>query len=139
MSSNARARDAASRQAVRTADAPQAIGPYSQAVAAGGVVYCSGQIPIDPASGALVAGDIAAQTRRVLTNLEAVLAAGGSSLHDVVKTTVYLADMNDFAAMNEVYATFFGDPAPARSTVQAARLPRDARIEIDAIAIVPRS
>ena len=139
MSSDARAREVASRQAVRTADAPQAIGPYSQAVVAGGVVYCSGQIPIDPASGVLVDGDIAAATRRVLTNLQAVLAAGGSSLQDVVKTTVYLADMNDFAAMNEVYATFFGDPPPARSTVQAARLPRDARIEIDAVAIVPRS
>jgi 2-iminobutanoate/2-iminopropanoate deaminase len=103
------------------------------------MVYCSGQIPIDPASGALVGGDIAAQTRRVLTNLQAVLSAGGWSLADVVRTTVYLADMNDFAAMNEVYATFFGDPAPARSTVQASRLPRDARIEIDAIAIVPHS
>jgi len=137
MSSDARAREADSRHAVRTADAPQAIGPYSQAIVAGRTVYCSGQIPIDPASGTLVGGDIAAQTRRVLTNLQAVLAAGGSSLGHVVRTTVYLADMNDFGAMNEVYAAFFGDPAPARSTVQAARLPRDARIEIDAIAIVP--
>jgi 2-iminobutanoate/2-iminopropanoate deaminase len=139
MSSDARSRAVESRHAVRTADAPQAIGPYSQAIVACGMVYCSGQIPIDPASGALVGGDIAAQTRRVLTNLQAVLSAGGSSLADVVRTTVYLADMNDFAAMNEVYATFFGDPAPARSTVQASRLPRDARIEIDAIAIVPHS
>jgi 2-iminobutanoate/2-iminopropanoate deaminase len=134
MSSDARAREVASRQAVRTADAPQAIGPYSQAVVAGGVVYCSGQIPIDPATGVLVDGDIAAATRRVLTNLQAVLAAGGSSLQDVVKTTVYLADMNDFAAMNEVYGGFFSEPYPARTTVQAARLPRDARVEIDVIA-----
>jgi 2-iminobutanoate/2-iminopropanoate deaminase len=126
-----------SRYAVRTADAPQAIGPYSQAIVAGGMVFCSGQIPIDPASGGISDRDIATQTRRVLTNLEAVLSTAGTSLRDVVRTTVYLADMNDFAAMNEVYAAFFSDPAPARSTVQAARLPRDARVEIDAIAILP--
>lgn len=128
---------AKTRQAVGTDDAPRAIGPYSQAIVAGQTVYCSGQIPLDPASGTLVPGDIGDQTRRVLLNLQAVLRAAGASLHDVVKTTVYLADMGEFAAMNDVYATFFGDPAPARSTVQAARLPRDARVEIDAIAVLP--
>ena len=124
------------RDAIATDRAPKAIGPYSQAVRHGGLVYCSGQIPLDPATGATVEGDIAAQTRRVLQNLAAVLDAAGASLDTVVKTTVYLADMNDFPAMNEVYATFFSSPAPARSTVQAARLPRDARIEIDVIAYV---
>jgi len=115
--------------------APKAIGPYSQAVIAGDQVFCSGQIPLDPASGQLVAGDIRAQTERVLANLAAVLEAAGSDLAHVVKTTVFLADMADFSVMNEVYTASFGEARPARSTVQAARLPRDARIEIDCIAI----
>ncbi len=123
------------REAIATDHAPQAIGPYSQAVRAGNQIYCSGQIPIDPATGAIIDGDIAAQTRQVLTNLSKVLEAAGVSLDHVVKTTVYLADMNDFTAMNAVYGTFFSSPAPARSTVQAARLPRDARVEIDVIAV----
>lgn len=126
------------REAVITADAPQAIGPYSQAIRAGGFVFCSGQIPLDPATGRMVEGDVVVQTRQVLDNLEAVLAAAGASLADVVRTTVYLADLNDFTAMNEVYAARFPSPAPARSTIQAARLPRDARVEIDAIAVLPR-
>ncbi len=120
---------------IHTDRAPQAIGPYSQAVKTQGWVFCSGQIPLDPVSMELIAGDIRAQTERVLLNLQAVLEAAGSSLQKVVRTTVYLADMADFAAMNEVYAKFFGESRPARSTVQAARLPRDARIEIDAIAM----
>jgi 2-iminobutanoate/2-iminopropanoate deaminase len=122
------------REAVSTSSAPAAIGPYSQAVRAGALLFVSGQIPLDPEAGTMVGGDVAAQTHRVLRNLQAVLEAGGSSLDAVVRTTIYLADMNDFAAMNEVYATYFTSPAPARSTIQAARLPRDARIEIDAIA-----
>ena len=122
------------RDAIATDRAPKAIGPYSQAVRSGGLVFCSGQIPLDPATGVMVQGDIAAQTRQVLQNLGAVLEASGAALETVVKTTVFLADMNDFAAMNAVYATFFTAPAPARSTVQAARLPKDARIEIDVIA-----
>jgi len=115
--------------------APKAIGPYSQAVVAGDQVFCSGQIPLDPASGQLVGGNVRAQTERVLANLAAVLEAAGSDLAHVVKTTVFLADMDDFAAMNEVYTARFGDARPARSTVQAARLPRDARIEVDCIAV----
>jgi len=122
------------RQAVSTPAAPRAIGPYSQAIRAGSLLFVSGQIPIDPATGDLVAGDIAAQTRRVFENLKAILAEAGASFDHVVRTTVYLADMNDFAAMNEVYGTYFSSPAPARATVQAARLPKDARIEIDLIA-----
>jgi 2-iminobutanoate/2-iminopropanoate deaminase len=125
------------RDAVATTKAPKAIGPYSQAVVTDGWVFCSGQIPIDPASGQLVQGDIIDQTRQVLANLQHVLAAAGATFDDVLRTTVYLADMNDFAAMNEVYATVFASPAPARSTVQAARLPRDARVEIDVVARVP--
>jgi 2-iminobutanoate/2-iminopropanoate deaminase len=124
------------RQAVSTPSAPRAIGPYSQAIKAGSFLFVSGQIPIDPATGEMVAGDTAAQTRRVLDNLGAILAAAGSSFDHVVRTTVYLADMNDFGAMNEVYGTYFADPAPARATVQAARLPKDARVEIDVIALV---
>ena len=114
--------------------APAAIGPYSQAVRAGGFVFCSGQIPLDPATGAVVPGDVAAQTRRVLLNLEAVLAAAGCSLQDVVKTTLFLADMDDFAAVNAVYAAALGEHRPARATVEVSRLPRDVRIEIEAIA-----
>lgn len=123
------------REAVATAAAPAAIGPYSQAIRAGTLLFVSGQIPIEPATGALIDGDIAAQTHRVLRSLAAILDAGGSSLERVVRTTVYLADLNDFAAMNEVYGTYFAVPAPARATIEAARLPRDARIEIDAIAV----
>ena len=124
----------AAREAVSTPAAPAAIGPYSQAISAGGFLFVSGQIPLDPATGTLVDGDIAAQTHRVFKNLEEILKAGGASFDAVVRTTVYLADMNDFQAMNEVYATYFSSPAPARATVQAARLPRDARVEIDVIA-----
>jgi 2-iminobutanoate/2-iminopropanoate deaminase len=122
------------RDAIATDRAPKAIGPYSQAIRSGGFVFCSGQIPLDPTTGAMVQGDIAAQTHQVLQNLGAVLEASGATLETVVKTTVFLADMNDFAAMNEIYATFFASPAPARSTIQAARLPKDARIEIDVVA-----
>lgn len=125
-----------SRRAVTTDKAPKAIGPYSQAVRAGNMLFVSGQIPIDPATGALIQGDIASQTRRVLDNLAAILKAAGGSLDHVVRTTVFLADMGDFAAMNDVYAGYFSNPAPARATVQAARLPKDARIEIDVIAIL---
>jgi 2-iminobutanoate/2-iminopropanoate deaminase len=122
------------KQAIASAGAPKAIGPYSSALRAGQLLFVSGQVPFDPATGNMVGGDIQAQTRRVLQNVGALLEAGGLSFQAVVRTTVFLADMNDFAAMNEVYQTFFTEPYPARSTVQAARLPRDARIEIDAIA-----
>ncbi len=120
---------------VATDQAPKAIGPYSQAMEVNGVIYTAGQVALDPQSGQLVGATAAEQTEQVLKNLAAVLGAAGSSLQDVVKTTVYLADMNDFAAMNEVYTKHFGKHKPARSTVQAARLPRDARVEIDAIAV----
>jgi 2-iminobutanoate/2-iminopropanoate deaminase len=120
---------------VQTDKAPAAIGPYSQAVKAGGFVFLSGQVALDPASGQVVEGDVRAQTERVLKNLQAVLAAAGSSLAAVVKTTVFLADMNDFAAMNEVYGRFFPSDPPARATVQAARLPKDVQVEIDLIAL----
>jgi 2-iminobutanoate/2-iminopropanoate deaminase len=122
------------RQAVSTPSAPAAIGPYSQAIKTGSLLFVSGQIPIDPATGNLVDGDIAAQTHRVFQNIAGILTAAGATLDDVVRTTVYLADMNDFAAMNAVYATYFSSPAPARATVQAARLPKDSRVEIDVIA-----
>jgi 2-iminobutanoate/2-iminopropanoate deaminase len=122
------------REAVATERAPKAIGPYSQAIKAGSLLFCSGQIPLDPVTGTIVEGDIAAQTRQVFANIAAILQAAGTSFDRVVKTTVFLADMNDFAAMNEVYATFFTSPAPARSTVAAAGLPRNARIEIEVIA-----
>jgi 2-iminobutanoate/2-iminopropanoate deaminase len=122
------------RQAIATGKAPQAIGPYSQAIKAGSLLFCSGQIPLDPDTGALVEGDIATQTRRVFANIGAILEAAGASFNRVVKTTVFLADMNDFAAMNEVYGGFFDEPYPARATVQVARLPKDARVEIDVIA-----
>ena len=123
------------RRTVATEEAPKAIGPYSQAIVAGGFVFASGQIPLDPSTGEFVAGGVAEQTRQVLRNLSKVLEAAGTGLAGVVKTTVFLADMNDFAAMNEVYASFFPDSPPARSTVQAAGLPRGARVEIDAIAL----
>ena len=124
------------RIAVSSESAPAAIGPYSQAIRAGSLLFVSGQIPLDPVTGAMVDGDIVAQTHRVFANLKAILEAGGASLDHVVRTTVYLADMNDFAAMNDVYATYFSNPAPARATIQAARLPKDARVEIDVIAEV---
>jgi 2-iminobutanoate/2-iminopropanoate deaminase len=122
------------RTVVSTADAPQAIGPYSQAITVGDLIFCSGQIPLTP-TGEVVEGDIAVETRQVLTNLKHVLAAAGSSLERVVKTTVFLADMHEFKAMNEVYAEFFPSAPPARSTIQVARLPRDVRVEIEVIAL----
>jgi 2-iminobutanoate/2-iminopropanoate deaminase len=122
------------KQAVSSPDAPKAIGPYSQAVRAGQLLFVSGQVPLDPATGQIVADDIETQTRRVFDNLAAVLKAGGRSFADVVRTTVFLADMNDFTAVNNIYGTYFSAPYPARATVQVARLPKDARIEIDVIA-----
>jgi 2-iminobutanoate/2-iminopropanoate deaminase len=122
------------RQAVSTPSAPAAIGPYSQAIRAGSLIFISGQIPIDPSTGTLIEGSVAEQTDRVLRNVGAILEAAGASFDHVVRTTVYLADMDDFAAMNEVYGGYFRSPAPARATVQAARLPKDARVEIDVIA-----
>jgi 2-iminobutanoate/2-iminopropanoate deaminase len=124
------------RKIVSTELAPKAIGPYSQAVVSNGVAYLSGQIPNDPATGQLVEGDITAQTERVLQNLKAVLEACGASLDSVLKVSVFLKDMADFPKMNEVYARYFTSNPPARSTVQAARLPRDVSVEIDAIASV---
>jgi len=125
------------KQIVTTDNAPKAIGPYSHAVAHKGIAYLSGQIPLDPGSGQLVSGDITSQTERVLENLKAVLEACGSGMAHVLKTTVFLQDMAEFPAMNEVYARYFSTDPPARSTVQAARLPRDVRVEIDAIAYIP--
>ena len=122
------------REAITTAAAPAAIGPYSQAIRAGDFLFVSGQIPLDPATGSLVQGDVKVQARRVLDNLAAILSAAGASMAAVVKTTVYLADMADFPAMNDVYAGFFSSAAPARATVQVSRLPRDVRVEIDAVA-----
>ena len=124
------------KEIVATERAPRAIGPYSQAVRSGNLLFASGQIPIDPATGEFVAGGITEQTDQVLRNVSAILEAAGAGLQQVVKTTVFLADMDDFTAMNEVYGRFFGDDPPARATVQAARLPRDARVEIEAIAIL---
>jgi 2-iminobutanoate/2-iminopropanoate deaminase len=123
------------RDAVSTDKAPQAIGPYSQGVRAGALLFVSGQVALDPATGTMVDGDIRAQTHRVMQNLGAILEAAGASFATVVRTTVFLADMNDFAAMNEIYGSYFKPPAPARATVQVARLPKDARVEIDVIAI----
>ena len=122
------------RKAVRTGSAPGAIGPYSQAIAAGGFLFVSGQIPLDPGTGGLVEGGIAEQAERVLENLKAILQAGGAGMGAVVKTTVYLTDMGEFARMNEVYARYFGPEAPARVTVQVSALPKGAKVEIDAIA-----
>jgi 2-iminobutanoate/2-iminopropanoate deaminase len=124
------------RERIQTDRAPAAIGPYSQAIRAGGFVFVSGQIPIDPATGEFVAGGIGEQTERVLKNLSAVLEAAGSGLGKIVKTTVFLADMNEFSQMNEVYARFFAEAPPARATVAAAGLPRNARVEIEAVALV---
>jgi 2-iminobutanoate/2-iminopropanoate deaminase len=123
------------RTVINTDTAPAAIGPYSQAIVAGGFVFCSGQVPFDPQSGQVVEGDIATQTRRVLDNLQAVLVAAGSSFEHVVKTTIFLQDMNDFQAVNAIYSEYFGAEPPARSTVEVARLPRDVRVEIEAIAL----
>ena len=124
------------RETVGTAGAPAAIGPYSQAIRGGGFLFCSGQIPLDPSTGKMVEGGIEVQTERVLRNLEAVLAAGGGSLASVVKTTVYLADLGDFPAMNAVYGKFFPQDPPARATVEVSKLPAGARVEIDAVASV---
>lgn len=127
------------RNQIRTSSAPAAIGPYSQAVRIGQFVYCSGQIALDPATGSLVEGDIAAQTHRVLQNLQAVLESAGASLASVVKTTVFLVRMSDFSAMNAVYASYFEGPgkiAPARSTIAVAELPRQAQVEIECVAFV---
>ena len=140
---NARQRKAAppardARRAVRTDRAPRAIGPYSQAIVASGLVFCAGQIGADPATGELVAGTVREQAEQALRNLAAVLEAAGSDADHVVKTTVFLADINDFAAMNEVYARHFKTDPPARSTVQAARLPRGALIEIEAVAVLKK-
>lgn len=121
---------------IQTERAPAAIGPYSQAIAHGGLVYTAGQIALDPATGELLQGDITEQTERVMRNLQAVLEAAGASLQSVIKTTVFLRDMGEFAPMNEVYGRFFGEHRPARSTVQVARLPRDCAVEIEAIAAV---
>ena len=122
-------------ESIQTDRAPQAIGPYSQAIKANGFIFASGQIPLDPGTMQIVEGGIEEQTGRVLDNLKAVLEAAGSSLDRVVKTTVYLADMGEFAAMNEIYARYFGATKPARATVQVARLPRDVKVEIDVVAL----
>jgi 2-iminobutanoate/2-iminopropanoate deaminase len=124
------------KEIVATANAPQAIGPYSQAVKHDGLVFCSGQIPLDPATGQVVEGGMAEQTARVLENLKGVLEAAGAGFDSVLKTTVFLKDLAEFAAMNEVYAKYFGVVAPARSTVEVARLPKDVKVEIEAIAFV---
>jgi 2-iminobutanoate/2-iminopropanoate deaminase len=121
---------------IATDRAPQAIGPYSQAVRIGDLIFCSGQIPMDPETGELVTGDIGAQTERVLENLQAVLQAAGAGMDGVVKCTVFLADMNDFAAMNEVYGRFFEKDPPARAAVEVSRLPKDVGVEIEAVAFV---
>ena len=125
------------RQAISAPDAPKAIGPYSPAIRAGNLLFISGQVPLDPATGQLVGGDIAEQTDRVMRNLAALLTAAGAGFEHVVRTTVFLKDMDEFAAMNEVYGRYVVDPPPARATVQVARLPRDVKVEIDLIAVMP--
>jgi 2-iminobutanoate/2-iminopropanoate deaminase len=122
------------KQALSTDRAPKAIGPYSQAIRVGQLLFLSGQVPLDPSTGQMVDGDVAAQTRRVMENLSAILQSAGLSFTAVVRTTIFLADMNDFAKVNEVYGSYFSEPYPARATVQVARLPKDARVEIDAVA-----
>ena len=122
------------KNVIQSSGAPRAIGPYSQAILADGWLYCSGQVPLDPAAGEVVPGGVEEQTRRALENLRAVIAEAGGTMADVVKTTVYLQDLGEFAAMNEVYAGFFGEAPPARATVQVARLPLDVRVEIDCVA-----
>ena len=124
------------RQAVTSTGAPAAIGPYSAGIRAGNLLFLSGSIPLDPVTGQVVPVDISAQATRALENIKALLAAAGADFHHVVKTTVFLADMNEFAAMNEVYAKYFVAPFPARSTVQVARLPRDVRVEIEVVAVI---
>jgi 2-iminobutanoate/2-iminopropanoate deaminase len=127
------------RQAISSPAAPAAIGPYSQAIRAGNLLFLSGQIPLDPATGNLVEGGVEAQTVQVFKNIEAILKAGGASFDEVVTVTVYLVDMNDFATVNAIYATYFSSPAPARATVQVARLPKDCRVEIQVIATTPNA
>jgi 2-iminobutanoate/2-iminopropanoate deaminase len=123
-----------SKKRILTKNAPSPIGPYSQGIVAEGkLLFTAGQIPLDPATGALVQGDIKVQTRQAMTNVKAILTEAGATMEDIVKTTVFLKDMNEFAGMNEVYGEFFGDPAPARSTVEVARLPRDVKVEIETI------
>lgn len=124
------------RTVIHSDDAPKAIGPYSQAIAVNGMLFCAGQTPIDPATGNLVPGGVEEQTHQALKNVGAVLRAGGSDYSKVVKTTVFLKNMNDFAAMNAIYATYFTDAPPARSTVEVARLPKDCLVEIEAIALI---
>jgi 2-iminobutanoate/2-iminopropanoate deaminase len=124
------------KETISTNNAPSAIGPYSQAIKAGNMIFVSGQIPIDPETGNFVSNDVKEQTVQVLKNLSAVLEAAGATLNDVVKTTVFLEDMNDFGVMNEIYGEYFVENKPARATVQAARLPRDAKVEIDCIAVI---
>lgn len=123
------------KEIISTPNAPAAIGPYSQAVRWNGLLFCSGQIPLDPATGELVEGGVTKQTSRVLDNLKAVLEASGSSLGQVLKTTVFMKDLSEFAAMNEVYSHYFGENPPARATVEASRLPRDVRVEIECVAV----
>jgi 2-iminobutanoate/2-iminopropanoate deaminase len=125
------------RQAIAPADAPRPLGAYSPAIRAGNLLFISGQVPVDPATGTLIGGDIKAQTDQVMRNISALLRSAGVGFEHVVRTTVFLADMNEFSAMNERYATFLADPPPARSTVQVARLPRDVKVEIDAVAVIP--
>jgi 2-iminobutanoate/2-iminopropanoate deaminase len=124
-----------SKRIIRTEQAPQAIGPYSQAVAGGGFVYVAGQLALDPGTGQLVPGDVRIQTKRVMENIKAILEGAGTSLSNVVKTTVFLRDMNDFGAMNEIYGSYFQEDPPARSTFQVAKLPRDGAVEIEVIAL----
>jgi 2-iminobutanoate/2-iminopropanoate deaminase len=126
------------RRVIRTEEAPQAIGPYSQAVAAGGFVYVAGQLALDPKTGQLVPGDVRMQTKRVMENITAILEGAGSSLAAVVKTTVFLRDLNDFGAMNEIYGSYFQEDPPARSTVQVAKLPRDGAVEIEVVALASK-
>lgn len=125
------------KKIIATSDAPQAIGPYSQAVQTGDLLFVSGQIPLIPASGELLDGDIQAQTKQVLANLQAILKTAGCSSKDLIRTTIFLKDMNDFGAVNEVYGSWVEEPYPARACVEVARLPKDVRVEIDAIAKVP--
>ncbi len=124
------------RQAIHTQDAPQAIGPYSQAIRAGELLFVSGQIPLDPSTGEMVQGDIKAQTEQVMKNIASILAAANVSFDHVVRTTIFLADLSDFAVVNEIYGNYFEKPEPARAAFQVARLPKDARVEIDAIALL---
>ena len=134
--SNPKPKELVMKEAVHTDDAPKAVGPYSQAVKLDGTLYCSGQIPIDPETGELITSSIEEQTHRVLKNLQAVVEAGGSNFDEIIKTTIFLKDLNDFQAVNAVYSSYFKEPFPARACVQVAKLPLDAHVEIDAIAKV---